>query len=88
MVGGAKGTGIDEGDPTPSAEDKRITRRLYEAGQILGIEVLDHIVIGEKGRSFPLKEGAMNLCRRSVRAILHYLASMSQANEESAHVPY
>jgi DNA repair protein RadC len=34
------------GDPTPSAEDIRITRQLVEAGRILGIEVLDHIIIG------------------------------------------
>ena len=35
------------GDPTPSAEDKRITTRLAEAGQLIGIELLDHIVIGD-----------------------------------------
>ena len=34
------------GDPTPSAEDVRITRQLLEAGKILGISVLDHVVIG------------------------------------------
>ena len=34
------------GDPTPSAEDVRITRQLIQAGQILGIKVLDHVVIG------------------------------------------
>lgn len=36
------------GDPTPSPEDKRITQRLYEAGQLLGIDLLDHIVIGDQ----------------------------------------
>lgn len=36
------------GDPTPSSEDILITKRLYEAGQILGIELLDHIIIGNK----------------------------------------
>lgn len=35
------------GDPTPSEEDKNITRRLKEAGQILGIEVLDHIIVAD-----------------------------------------
>lgn len=35
------------GDPNPSAEDIDITRRLVEAGSIIGIEVLDHIIIGE-----------------------------------------
>ena len=36
------------GDCTPSREDIEITKRLSEAGKIIGIEVLDHIVIGEK----------------------------------------
>lgn len=35
------------GDPTPSKEDVNITRRLIEAGRIIGIRVLDHIIIGE-----------------------------------------
>lgn len=35
------------GDPTPSKEDIETTKRLIECGQILGICVLDHIVIGE-----------------------------------------
>ena len=34
------------GDPTPSAEDIRITRQLIEAGKILDIKVLDHVIIG------------------------------------------
>lgn len=35
------------GDPTPSNEDISITKRLIEAGNILGISVLDHIIIGD-----------------------------------------
>jgi hypothetical protein len=34
------------GDPTPSQEDRKITVRLKEAGEILGIDVRDHIIIG------------------------------------------
>lgn len=34
------------GDPTPSAEDLRITRQLNDAGKIMDIEVLDHIIMG------------------------------------------
>ena len=37
------------GDPTPSKEDIEITRRLREVGEIMGVRVLDHVVIG-KGR--------------------------------------
>jgi DNA repair protein RadC len=44
------------GDPEPSAEDIALTRRLVSAGQVLGIEVLDHIVLGEAGRFVSLKE--------------------------------
>jgi DNA repair protein RadC len=36
------------GDPTPSREDREITLRLKEAGRTLGIEVLDHLVIGDR----------------------------------------
>lgn len=35
------------GDPTPSREDRTLTDRLVQAGEILGIRVLDHIVIGD-----------------------------------------
>jgi len=34
------------GDPTPSAEDLRVTRQLIAAGKVLGIPVLDHIILG------------------------------------------
>lgn len=34
------------GDPTPSDEDKIVTERLFEAGELLGIKVLDHVIIG------------------------------------------
>lgn len=37
------------GDPAPSAEDLRITRTLAEAGRLLGIPVIDHIVLGADG---------------------------------------
>lgn len=35
------------GDPTPSPEDVLVTRELVKAGQLLDIEVLDHLVIGQ-----------------------------------------
>jgi DNA repair protein RadC len=34
------------GDPTPSSEDRRVTDRLKRAGELLGIPVLDHVVVG------------------------------------------
>ena len=36
------------GDPTPSKEDKEITKRLQSCGKILGIELLDHIIVGDR----------------------------------------
>lgn len=36
------------GDPTPSAEDVRLTRQLVQAGQVIGIKVLDHVVLGRR----------------------------------------
>jgi DNA repair protein RadC len=37
------------GDPEPSPEDLAVTRRLREAGDLLGIELLDHLVVAERG---------------------------------------
>ncbi len=37
------------GDPSPSAEDRAVTRQLLEAGRAIGIRVLDHVVVGEEG---------------------------------------
>ncbi|WP_082355157.1 JAB domain-containing protein [Bacillus sp. FJAT-22090] len=35
------------GNPSPSSEDIDVTKRLLEAGQIIGIELLDHVIIGD-----------------------------------------
>ena len=43
------------GVPTPSPEDIEVTNRLVEGGKILGIDVLDHLIIGE-GKFISLKE--------------------------------
>ncbi len=36
------------GEHTPSAEDVRITKQMVQSGQVLGIKVLDHVIIGRK----------------------------------------
>lgn len=36
------------GDPTPSREDIDVTKRLIEAGKIMGIELLDHLILGDE----------------------------------------
>lgn len=46
------------GDPAPSPEDIDITRRLKQVGEVMGIRVLDHVVIG-KGRFFSFSDKGM-----------------------------
>lgn len=48
------------GDPTPSIEDRQVTNRLVEAGKVMGITVLDHVVVGDGSRYVSLK--ARGLC--------------------------
>ena len=43
------------GDPTPSSEDVAVTREIVDAGKLLGVDVLDHLVIGQ-GRWVSLRE--------------------------------
>ncbi|PYR76602.1 MAG: hypothetical protein DMF86_11740 [Acidobacteria bacterium] len=43
------------GDPRPSEEDVRLTKRLLAAGQLMGIDVLDHVIISET-RYYSMKE--------------------------------
>ncbi len=43
------------GDPSPSTEDITLTKKLVEVGQIIGIPVLDHVIIGQ-GQYISLKE--------------------------------
>jgi len=46
------------GDPTPSAEDIALTRRLVDAGKLLEVDVLDHVIIGHN-RFVSLRERAL-----------------------------
>lgn len=50
------------GDPTASPEDRKVTERLRQCGETLGIEVLDHIVIGSS-RYFSFAEDAFFSCQ-------------------------
>jgi DNA repair protein RadC len=47
------------GDPTPSAEDIRITRQLIEAGAVVDIKVLDHVIIGRDPAFMSLRESGL-----------------------------
>lgn len=51
------------GDPAPSVDDLQLTRRLVEAGELMGIAVVDHVVLGD-GRWHSLRESSPALFRR------------------------
>ena len=44
-------------DPAPSSEDKELTTRLKECGKLFGIEILDHVIVGNgTGRWFSFRD--------------------------------
>ena len=45
------------GDPAASEDDIKLTKRLAEAGEIVGIDVLDHIIVGGKSHTSLKREG-------------------------------
>jgi DNA repair protein RadC len=47
------------GDPQPSQQDKKLTERLCQACELIGIQVLDHIIIGEEGYFSFAREGLL-----------------------------
>ena len=47
------------GDPEPSGDDISLTRRMVAAGAILGIDVLDHVVVGDRERYVSFKQRGM-----------------------------
>ena len=49
------------GDPSPSQPDIITTKRVKDAGQILGITVIDHVIIGKEGRYFSFFDGGLLL---------------------------
>lgn len=48
------------GDPTPSPDDLALTKHLARAGEVMGIRVLDHVILGD-GRWFSFREGLPSL---------------------------
>ncbi len=47
------------GDPSPSSEDRECTRRLQRAGEVLGIPLADHVVIGAGTSFYSFREGGL-----------------------------
>ena len=48
----------------PSEEDKRVTERLYIAGELMGIQLLDHIIVGESYFSFQREGLLKQICKK------------------------
>ena len=48
------------GDPSPSLEDIRVTRRISKAGELLGIQLLDHVIIGDRCYSSLRERGILS----------------------------
>lgn len=60
------------GDPTPSDEDYRVTDRIYEAADVMGITLLDHIIIGDGIFSSVFKEGKKRLRTKDEIVSINY----------------
>lgn len=59
------------GDPNPSEEDRRITGRLEEAGRIIGIPVLDHVIIGAGNEYYSFADaGELIQCETGYRGMV------------------
>ena len=49
------------GDTSPSQEDIALTRKLYEGGQLLGITLLDHIIVGDQDHWYSFQDDGIGL---------------------------
>lgn len=47
------------GDPAPSPEDRQVTRDLAAAGEIVGIPVIDHVIVGDRGQYVSFVESGL-----------------------------
>lgn len=52
------------GEPTPSADDLALTRRMVEAGELLGIAVLDHVIVTPDGPWYSIRTNSPQYFRR------------------------
>lgn len=55
------------GDPTPSKTDRALIRRISEAGDILAIQVLDHIIVGKNGKYYSFTEETAGIAEKNRR---------------------
>lgn len=57
------------GDPSPSSEDISLTRRLLLGAEVLGLQILDHVIIGREGYFSFAEEGLIHTLRRELSEI-------------------
>jgi DNA repair protein RadC len=70
-------------DVTPSREDIIVTERLVEAGKVLGIEVLDHLIVNTNAEYYSLKEkGISKISKERVSALFLFFCWSMFANGE------
>lgn len=50
------------GDPTPSPDDIAVTHRVREAGEVIGVDLLDHIIVGHGGRFISIRDMGRLTC--------------------------
>ena len=54
------------GDPRPSSDDVQLTQRIMDAGELMGITVLDHMIVVERGFHSMREAGTLAACRRAL----------------------
>lgn len=57
------------GDPAPSPEDVKITYRLMQVGELMGIKLLDHLVLGTEGYYLSMKESGILESMNTIRSV-------------------
>jgi hypothetical protein len=73
---------------SPSADDREVTQRLVNAGELLGIRVLDHIIFTTEHLLGSSEELRRELCEREVRALFESLARFCQRTSGTGHWPF
>lgn len=75
------------GDPTPSDEDDRMTDRVYESADVMGIQLLDHIIIGQGRYASVFKSEAKNKDPKDRVIPINY-QGVNQKNKNGQVVEY
>ncbi len=72
------------GDPSPSPEDIRLTREAGRAGDLLGIEVLDHVVVARQGHVSLREKGLYAPAARTVESVSSPVSNPSTGGDANA----